>query len=680
MAEAERPDPSAEPAAPASSTPETPDRGAIEAGLIASRLSATPDVEIGGGRALALRDGRLHPGEVILALARAARSFITYDARNETVRQLIHNYRETVWSILEVQGAVSYEVRPFEIAWGTETIYSERDREKSLAFRLFRDGVRKLTLKKGVPWEELLRLLEIMSIRYSRIRQHEEDTLTLLRQAQFQHIEFEVVDVYVPSEENPEGEVDQQILVTKAQPPADWDLPLPRLGAAAPLQLRPLAPEALAALQREGSEAATVEAAIQVVREMLDLSQRQADPQVTERVLGLLEDICKFFIVELRPKELVWTLREAGVKLGDAPGLAELRKKFDDAELLDRFLRDPDDVSVDALMPLFAMVSGDHLDRVIDRFLSESEPPMRAALKTLLARLAIGKPDALLGRLGTVPTERVVDLFNVVCVVAPPERCIEAAFSLAEHSSPDVQLGALEVLAGAPVTPRLHETLQRLISGDTPRVRVKTENIYGKRGGSRAYTTLLARIEELAKEGLEPVEAAAIGRGLVASAREHALPLLRGWARSGGMKGLMLRAKYGGRGVKMLRWAAATGLAEDRSEAGRDALSYLAEHGDEELAVHCREMLEKMGPLPPKEAAKPAKPEPEPAKASEEDVPPAEDEARARPGRPSPGKAAPAAPARPAPGKGERAEPRKEAGARSIYGSAKLPPKPGSKE
>ena len=37
---------------------------------------------------------------------------------------------------------------------GAEVVYLERNRERSLAFRLFRDGVRRLTISPDVAWEE----------------------------------------------------------------------------------------------------------------------------------------------------------------------------------------------------------------------------------------------------------------------------------------------------------------------------------------------------------------------------------------------------------------------------------------------------------------------------------------------------------------------------------------------
>ena len=102
----------------------------------------------------------------MIALSRTARSFLIYEPRNEAVRQSLADVREKMRQALDTGGALDLEVRPFELVRQGEVVYLERDRERSLAFRMFRDGVRRLTIEPDVSWEELLRLLEILSIRY----------------------------------------------------------------------------------------------------------------------------------------------------------------------------------------------------------------------------------------------------------------------------------------------------------------------------------------------------------------------------------------------------------------------------------------------------------------------------------------------------------------------------------
>src|SRR3954469_9596155 len=96
------------------------------------------------------------------AFSRAARAFTLYDAQNEAVRRFLQDYRDALSAFLAAHGPLDVEVRPFELALKGEVVHAEKDREKSLASRLFRDGIRRLCIQPGAPWTEELKLLEVL--------------------------------------------------------------------------------------------------------------------------------------------------------------------------------------------------------------------------------------------------------------------------------------------------------------------------------------------------------------------------------------------------------------------------------------------------------------------------------------------------------------------------------------
>src|SRR5512136_3244878 len=149
----------------------------------------------------------------VLALTRAARSFTLYDPANKVVRALIADYRDRFRAVLDGFGPLVLEVHPFELTLGREVVYLERDRERSLAFRLFRDGVRKIAFAAETTWDELLRLLQILSIRYTGVRQQEDDLVTLLRKAGFDGIHVAAIEGFVPEEEHQEAPPDADLLL-----------------------------------------------------------------------------------------------------------------------------------------------------------------------------------------------------------------------------------------------------------------------------------------------------------------------------------------------------------------------------------------------------------------------------------------------------------------------------------
>jgi len=204
------------------------------------------------GAPAAVEEGRLGgspsakaANAAVLALTRAARSFTLYDPANKVVRSLIADYRDRFRAVLEGFGPLVLDVHPFELTVGREVVYFERDRERSLSFRLFRDGVRKMAFAAETTWDELQKLLQTLSIRYTGVRQQEDDLVTLLRKAGFENIRVAAIEGFVPEEEFREATNDADLFRAPGErydPPARWDLPLPPFAEAAPLRHRAVAP------------------------------------------------------------------------------------------------------------------------------------------------------------------------------------------------------------------------------------------------------------------------------------------------------------------------------------------------------------------------------------------------------------------------------------------------------
>ncbi|MBM4392879.1 MAG: hypothetical protein FJ090_17275, partial [Deltaproteobacteria bacterium] len=167
---------------------------------------------------------------VLLALSRAARSFLLYEPTNEAIRVFLENFRRANDNFLADYGELDLTVRPFELLHAGEVVYLERDRERSLAFRLYRDGVRRIVLRPGLTWHELLKLLEVVSIRYVGVRQTEDDMVVLLWKAGFQNLSFDAVEGFIAdSEDDDEADVAAPVegrAIAMAAPP-DFDLPMP---------------------------------------------------------------------------------------------------------------------------------------------------------------------------------------------------------------------------------------------------------------------------------------------------------------------------------------------------------------------------------------------------------------------------------------------------------------------
>ena len=178
-------------------------------------------------------------------------------------------------------------------------VYLERDRERSLAFRLFRDGVRRLSFMAGTSWDEVLRLLQILSIRYTGVRQQEDDLVTLLRKAGFESVQIAAIEGFVPEEEHQESPLDAGLLRGARErydpPRAVGHAPAPVPGSRT-ARLPPGDRGLLARLRAEEAEDQVPAQALRAVSELLP-AQGQGD---LPAVLGFALEVREYLLVERR--------------------------------------------------------------------------------------------------------------------------------------------------------------------------------------------------------------------------------------------------------------------------------------------------------------------------------------------------------------------------------------------
>ncbi len=184
-----------------------------------------PDAEDGEQEQQGLSPRQQRVATLLARLATTARSFLLYDAGNAAVHNFLRTLLQSLVTTLEEEGEIALAVQPFELRFEGQTVYLNRDRERSLAFRLYRDGVRALRFRKGFDWEELAQLLEVLSIRYTGVHQREDDMVTLLWKAGFSHLEISAIEGIVPDE----GDAPEAGRAARFWLPDQVDLPRPAL-------------------------------------------------------------------------------------------------------------------------------------------------------------------------------------------------------------------------------------------------------------------------------------------------------------------------------------------------------------------------------------------------------------------------------------------------------------------
>lgn len=144
-------------------------------------------------------EGQLYSEEVrratlvVSTFAKCVRSTAYYPAEHVIARQYRQELTALFSDYLAVYPMLAVTVSEDSLLFDEQIIYQQSDLGTSLAFQLYRDGVRELRFSQELTEHELLRLLDIISTAPGRDQQ-DDDLVTLLWEQEFAHIDFIAID------------------------------------------------------------------------------------------------------------------------------------------------------------------------------------------------------------------------------------------------------------------------------------------------------------------------------------------------------------------------------------------------------------------------------------------------------------------------------------------------------
>lgn len=533
---------------------------------------------------------------VLLALSRAARSFLIYEPSNEAIRAFLQNLKYTTESFLQRYGELEFDIRPFEIVHAGEVVYLDRDRERSLAFRLYRDGVRKLTLRPGLEWSELLKLLEVVSIRYVGVRQTEDDLVVLLWKAGFTHLAFEAVEGFVADTAGGADAMEGSEYGSAAAGPAinappDFDLPLPVRPSMVRVTWREVPAPALTELLREDDSQAVPELAVRSCEELLKVLDDPTDPMRFADILPHLNETREFLFAEgLIGHTVRLVYAAASTTLRDDEGdreCSEFLDGFVSAHALGRFLHGVSRDATEAPPELYALLKalpGDHLASLVEVLGRESGEASRRVTRRLIERYVADRGDEIVKYLETANAGLACELLRVLRY-SDLDRTLVAVRTLIESADVEVQLELLRSLEALPNSTEMARLVLRLATTDNEEVRSRALTIVAARQASAAYAPLLTRLKSMAATRLGDAEAERLGETLAAIAPDEALVQFREWCKPKGFFGAVTP------GLSRLQRAAVAGLVHIRGEEPEALVRSVSEKAGSELSAFCTQAM-----------------------------------------------------------------------------------------
>jgi hypothetical protein len=448
-------------------------------------VNESPSVGAAGGvegkTTSTLRDAGAR--DLFVALAKALRAYQLYHENNPVYQRFLSGLRDAFLRLWKTEGELTVAIEESRIVLDGVPVYTNDVRSESLAFLLYKDGVREVSFLSGIEGDELERLLSVLH-RVRFVGPESDDVLTMLWEEGLENFRYQYVDylaegVVLP-EPGPGADADQ-LLRTRDEELSPSDVEEVRAGNVVQLvdldsfnpTLYALDPRELEQLDRELQLELNRDLRSEVLDALFDRLEEQYDLDRQTEIITVLRTLLPNLLGRGAIEAAGRVLRE----------LHELESQPDvfDAERRQHVARLLDEVSAPEVM-------GELVDALEERAIS----PSPAALGAFLEHL---RPQALSWLLRASETVAVRELQPVlreavrgiaeknrgllVQLVSAPDalvaagaarlagilRVVEAAAAIQQllrHPEPDARLAAVEaaaLLRAAPAVGALQDAL-----------------------------------------------------------------------------------------------------------------------------------------------------------------------------------------------------------------------------
>jgi hypothetical protein len=505
---------------------------------------------------------------------------------------------------LAAYGSMALDIRPFEMTREGEVVYLERDRERSLAFRLFRDGVRRISLEPEVAWEELLRLLEILSIRYTGIRQSEDDIVTLLWKAGFKHIGIVAVEGFVPEEQHPEGgsltdQLDdgrsrrrRRTGVAHVDAPSDFDQPMPGFEEKGTIRWVEVDADRLSELAAEADSKHLPANTVRLIQRLLMLVADPLDPVEISDISPLINEVRDFLLSEGQLHHLTNLVRVVEERRDvDVEYFDKELARFADTRALRRILQSVSKGSEEVppeLVELLEMVPAEHLEHLMDLLVEERGAASRRLTRMLIERFVreAWDPSFVFERMHKESPGVLVDILRATSR-ALPDKVVAEAVQLSGHASLEVQMEVLWVLGRAEEEEVVESTYLQMLTSPYQEVRVRVLEYFVEYGSERVFSSTLELVKRLSTRGITERECVAAGKVMASVSPDEARPVLMAWIKPPGMFKRLVEMP----GATALQRTAIYGLSELTGEEIDKVIRWLSERCGEDIYQLCMKTL-----------------------------------------------------------------------------------------
>jgi hypothetical protein len=531
--------------------------------------------------------------ELLQTMVKALRAFQMYLPNNPIYQRAIQNVRGAFGPIWAASDELVLTIAETEIVWEEEVVYQQLNKADSLAWTLFKDGMRVLTIQKGAEQDELVRFLETVNRARFLPSEAGDDLMTLLWEQEFVGIKHHFIDFLSDGDgirgstrtlgDSDASAVQARREQVREEAPArpkgivdleDFDATLYFLDEAEVNQLT-----------REVQEEYARDARLSALTGLLDLLEIQTDAAVRSEILSIVETLFPNLLSKSEFRTVATVIREARVLLSRATDLPpEIRRRLEAletqlsqpaivAQLIQSLDETPQLAGNREVTDLMGELRATALGALIEAIPKIGTPAVRSLAEGTVDRLAAAHGTEVL-RLLREPPQEALPAVVALCGRLGLPQAVPGLGDLLGNPDAGVRVAAVEALAKIG-TPGAMGQLERAVDDGDRNVRLAAVRAAGARGYKGALKRIEAVVLGKAVKEMDLTEKMAFFEAYGAIAGPPALKTLAGMLQPRGLLKLTQSSD--------LRACAAIALGKIRTPEARQVLASAAD--DKDLVV-----------------------------------------------------------------------------------------------
>jgi hypothetical protein len=497
-----------------------------------------------------------------------------------------------IWAVLDELVLTVVET---DFVWEEQVVYHQLHKSESLAWGLFKDGMRSLTIRRGAEQEELPRFLETINRARYLAADAGDDLLTLLWEQEFQYIQYQFVEFFgegggsMPEQTGtyPTGGEDPAAAQRRAQvaeeaPPRpkgvvdleDFDSTLYFLDES---EIHRVAREVESEYGRDIRTAA--------FNVLFDLFELEGDAATRIEVADILDHLFPSLLNARDFRTAAAVLRECKLLGSRAKGLtpaerarleafvAKLSQPAIVAQLLQSIDETPGLAGEAEVAEVLRELRPTALEPVLSAIPTLTSAALRSQLEGVADRLATASTDEVL-RILRSPDSPALPAVVALCGRLGLHQVVPGLANTVVHADPAVRLASVQALAQLG-TPAALALVDKAIEDEDRGVRLAAVRVAGARGYKGALKRVEAVVLGRSVKAMDLTEKMAFFEAYGAIAGAGAVKALSGMLLPRGL----LKLKE----ASETRACAAIALGRIRTPEARDVLARVAD--DKDLVV-----------------------------------------------------------------------------------------------